>query len=1102
MGMSEDEDVNDEQDMGERRPRKVQSPKLPSQEEIDMHELTHLPYRSWCTHCVRGRGESHPHYKVPEEKRAIKEIHMDYCFMGKKDEKTQPILVIRDRDTKLTCSVLVREKGAADDFVIKRILAFMKELGYEGMRLIIKSDQESPIQAVVIKLIKARGDQVTIPENSPVQSSGSNGVIERAIKEVEAQVRVMKSALDDRAGIDIRGTSNILPWMIEYASVLLNRYLVGKDGRTAHERSRGKTSKMLGFEFGERVHFRRVPLPGRLGKLDSLWQNAIFIGYKTQSGEYVVANDAGVYKTRTMKRMPEAERWAKDALENLKWTPWKLKDSDGVAREDRDQPDHEVMMDIPLDKTIDIPLPPRVEGDSAPRRAYITKAMLDKFGMTEGCMGCTTCAIGGTGVAHSEECRRRIEKMMKADPVQKMKLEEVKTKQRQFIKRHMAKRGLAIEEDTDQEMMDEVGGEQTESETVKRSEAGDGESIIQGRGIKREAEDDPDDPRVKGDRAEDDAMMGVMMCLCENASENDVVEGDAEQDMINMETNKDMEEESRNWADITEKEQEKQEDEENCDEKFYDEVTGKVLKYEKVIAARMEEIEGLIKMGVWEVVPLRDCLNRTQRRPIKGRWVDINKGDDHLEQYRSRYVARELRHQHGGTGREGLFAAMPPIEGLRLLISHTMSRKDAKTQYKLMFLDISKAYLHAEVLRDDIFVDLPKEMRMPGMCGRLRRALYGTREAARCWEKEYSKFLAQLGFQRGRCNPCMFLNARRELRVLVHGDDFTVSGPEEELKKLASEFADKYKTKLRGIIGPDKHDTKAMTILNRIVEWTDAGITLEADPRHVDIVLKELGLEKGNGSDVTGSRLEYDSLHDDCLEVGECTRFRSLAARLNFLSIDRVDIQFACKEICRSMSSPKRSDWEKVKKLGRYLKRNPRHVVWFVEQSTPKFIDTYVDTDYAGCKSTRRSTNGGMMFHGHHLIKGWSTTQTVVALSSGEAEYYGVTKGACESIGLKGIAVDMGVNLGIKIHTDSSAAKGIATRRGIGKVKHLDTRTLWVQDKIDKGIMSIKKVPGETNIADILTKYLPAAKLKDLMAKTPIEGREGRHHLAPRLQGD
>ena len=201
------------------------------------------------------------------------------------------------------------------------------------------------------------------------------------------------------------------------------------------------------------------------------------------------------------------------------------------------------------------------------------------------------------------------------------------------------------------------------------------------------------------------------------------------------------------------------------------------------------------------------------------------------------------------------------------------------------------------------------------------------------------------------------------------------------------------------------------------------------------------------------------------------------------------------------MACPRQSDWALVKKFGRYLKQHPRQVLRFEWQDAPDKIDVYVDTDYAGCRRTRKSTSGGIVLHGKHMIKGWASIQTVVALSSGEAEYYGVVRGACESIGIRSIAEDMGSNVQIVLHTDSSAAKGIASRKGIGKVKHLDTRTLWVQDKVHDLTLRIKKVPSDNNPADLLTKYLSGPRMRALLVQLPVLGQEGRHPLAPQLQG-
>ena len=1068
---------------GIRVPRKMPDPKVPTLAEVEEHNMTHLPYRSWCTHCVRGRGESHPHRRIGEEDRSIPELHMDYCFMGKADEKTQPVLVMKDRDTGMMCSMLVKEKGAADEYVIKRIIAFIKELGYESAKLVLKSDQESSVKAVIDKVTKARGDAPTLPEHSPVRSSGSNGVIERGIKEVQGQLRAMKSALDTRLTSDIRGTSNILPWMVEYASVLINRYLVGKDGKTAHERLRGKASRMLGFEFGEVVHFRRIPVQGRLGKLDSLWQKGLFIGYKTQSGEYMVANDEAAYKSRTLKRLPEEERWDKRGIEDLPWTPWKVRKSDGGGRE-TDRADHDPFLDIDVDKSVNIPLPPQVADDAMPRRVYITRATLTRYGMTEGCMGCVTSAIGGTGVAHSEDCRRRIEKEMRQDPEQRERIREAKIKRKDFIEKH-AKRAR-ITPDAEDEQADE-----------KMSGGGNMEDAYNG--IPKDAYNGIPSTKRKAEKNPGTEDMEIMYCMCESHGEVNIVSEDRS-GLDEYKQDGCMEELPQSWADATEEETRQREREPEERETFYDNLTGKALKYENVIEARWDEIKALQEMGVWKVVPLSECVSRTQRRPIRGRWVDVNKGDDVVEVYRSRYVAMELKRQHGGASREGLFAAMPPLEGMRLLLSFVASRRGCDVHYKLMFLDISKAYLHAEVLDDNIFVELPPEMKQPDMCGHLRRALYGTRQAARAWEEEYSRTLQEAGFQRGQCNPCMFYNVERDIRVLVHGDDFTAAGSDEGLKYVAATFQNKYKTKVRGTLGPDPPDMKAITILNRIVGWTAEGIRYEADPRHVDLIIEELGLQKANGSSITGCKI--DEVEGDTeLDSEEAYRYRSVAARLNFLAADRVDIQFASKEICRSMSAPRASDWGKVRKLGRYLNKFPRQVLWFRWQEPQTTLNAFVDTDYAACPRTRRSTNGGLVMHGEHLVKSWASTQTVVALSSGEAEYYGVAKGACEAIGIKGLASDMGVRLSITMCTDSSAAKGIATRKGLGKVKHLETRTLWVQDKVDQGIIKIRKVDGNHNVADLLTKYLSGPKLQTLLAMLPVAPLEGRHHLAPQLQG-
>ena len=152
-------------------------------------------------------------------------------------------------------------------------------------------------------------------------------------------------------------------------------------------------------------------------------------------------------------------------------------------------------------------------------------------------------------------------------------------------------------------------------------------------------------------------------------------------------------------------------------------------------------------------------------------------------------------------------------------------------------------------------------------------------------------------------------------------------------------------------------------------------------------------------------------------------------------------------------------------------------VTVFRAQDFCSFIDMWVDTDHAGCARTRRSTNGGALRYGEHTLKTWSTTQAVVALSSGEAEYYGIVKGAKEGLGLQSMLLDWGLSLPLELSSDSSAARGHVQRRGLGKMRHIQTRYLWVQERVGEGHLKITSVPGKHNCADILTKCVGGSLL-------------------------
>ena len=132
-------------------------------------------------------------------------------------------------------------------------------------------------------------------------------------------------------------------------------------------------------------------------------------------------------------------------------------------------------------------------------------------------------------------------------------------------------------------------------------------------------------------------------------------------------------------------------------------------------------------------------------------------------------------------------------------------------------------------------------------------------------------------------------------------------------------------------------------------------------------------------------------------------------------------------------------------------------------------------------------------------VKSWSSTQSLIALSSGEAEYYGVVKASSVGLGIKSMMADLGFRMDLAILTDASAAKGIASRRGLGKTRHVAVHYLWVQEKVRRGDLVISKVWGGDNPADLLTKYLTRDKMDRCMLTFGLEYMAGRSAIAPEI---
>ena len=338
---------------------------------------------------------------------------------------------------------------------------------------------------------------------------------------------------------------------------------------------------------------------------------------------------------------------------------------------------------------------------------------------------------------------------------------------------------------------------------------------------------------------------------------------------------------------------------------------------------------------------------------------------------------------------------------------------------------------------------------------------------------------------------------------MVHGDDFVTVGDRQDTKWMEEELKKRFEIKTK-VIGDGSDESREESVLNRIIRRTPEGWEYEADQRHADILIKAMNMEDGKEVSTAGEddKPWKEQEENVPLPKEQETEYRALAARANYLANDRVDIQYAVKEICRGMAKPMVRHKRMLKRLARYLVGKPRLVSKFPMQDAGNELWGYSDSDWAGCKKTAKSTSGGIIMKGGHMIKSWSSTQKSITLSSGEAELVAAVKLCTEVLGITQLAADWGIKMEGKLFVDSNAAIGVVHRKGNGKLRHVKVGSLWIQERVEEKEVEVRKVRGESNPADLLTKNVNQEKVERFCGLTNQERVTGRADKGLRIAED
>ena len=145
--------------------------------------------------------------------------------------------------------------------------------------------------------------------------------------------------------------------------------------------------------------------------------------------------------------------------------------------------------------------------------------------------------------------------------------------------------------------------------------------------------------------------------------------------------------------------------------------------------------------------------------------------------------------------------------------------------------------------------------------------MYGTRDAAQNWGEACASTMIKMGFTQGKASPCTFSHASRGLRCYIHGGDFVTVGTDQNLQWMKRELEKAYEIKIQ-VLGPGKEDSSQVRVLNRVLTWSTDGISYEADPRHAEVVIQELGLSEAKDVATPWTKEEGTTKEDTEEELG------------------------------------------------------------------------------------------------------------------------------------------------------------------------------------------------------------------------------------------
>ena len=472
------------------------------------------------------------------------------------------------------------------------------------------------------------------------------------------------------------------------------------------------------------------------------------------------------------------------------------------------------------------------------------------------------------------------------------------------------------------------------------------------------------------------------------------------------------------------------------------------------LGARLKHLELLKHHRVYEVEKLP-----AGERLMSYRWVD----SDDFTNAKSRFTGRG--YEQALTGSETFYAATPKEATLRMLLIYA-----EVNGLSVLVGDAAQAFLQAPLREEHpIFVKPAEEAEeAPGMVWRLLKTLPGLKGGPAAWGDYSSEVLAkQYELQPTKHEPCLYHRTAGDVHVLRHMDDFLIVGARSALQPMAESMKDSLL--LRGVTWLEKPgDT--VQFLGRRITKREGGFDLSVSKALADLIVGDAGSLGSRTCGVPGSK---DATRD-LTPVGsrDHSYYRTQTGRLIFYCQYRPDMQYTIGQLARAMSAPCTCHMVALKRCIRYLASTLHRILALRPQRGPLTLVADSDADWAGIHD-RKSVSSGMLYMSGALFLSFSRTQASHSLSSCESELYALGSTCSEMLWASGLVKEtFGQSVVPLVQGDSTSALALASRAGMGRLKHVEIRLLALQDWCSSGRIALTQVHTDDNTADLGTKYL------------------------------